>query len=57
MMLALKISPLELEIHEIFTYLEIMHLILFSFTTMKNCNVNQLSSAFDQNSNQSFKKH
>ena len=54
MMLALKISPLELEIHEIFTYLEIMHLILFSFTTMKNCNVNQLSSAFDQNFNHNF---
>ena len=48
------INPLELEIHEIFTHLEIMHLILFSFTTMKNCNVNQLSSAFDQNLNHNF---
>ena len=39
-MSALKLNPLELEIHEIFTHLEIMNLILFTFTTMKNCNIN-----------------
>ena len=47
-------NPLELEIHEISTHLKIMYLILFTFTTMKNCDVNQLSSAFDQNSNQNI---
>ena len=53
-MLALKINPLELEIYEISNHLEIMYLILFTVTTMKICDVNQLSLAFDQNSNQNF---